>query len=641
MGTVQTPPSAVDEGAELQASVDAAIADGQWHIATADLERLFDRAPRLASARFVTDRLARIPAALPRTQCRIAFLRSFTLEPVLPLLGAAALLRGVDVTTYVGDFNRYAQELLDPRSPLDRFEPDVVVLAVQTRDLLPELCDNASHLSGAQAEHLVQRALGDLRGWLGAYRERSRAHVVVHNFEVPEQPDAGILDAQSPDGQAHVLHDLNRRLAAMARELPGVSVLDYDGLVARVGRSRWHDERRWLTARMPIAAVGLWPLAAEYLRFVIALRGRLAKVLVCDLDNTLWGGVLGEDGMDGLQLDGEYPGAAHLALQRAILALHARGVILAIASKNERAEALDTLSRHPRMLLRPEHFAAVRIGWADKPQSLREIAAELNIGIDSVAFLDDSPAERERVRQELPEVMVIELPPDPMEYARALRECPAFERVSVSREDRERGRLYAEERERTELRAASTTVDDFYRSLRTQADMGPATTATVSRIAQLTQRTNQFNVTTRRYSDADVAAMLSEPGVRVSQLSVRDRFGDSGLVGVSICRDDGDVCEIDTLLLSCRVIGRMVETAMLAWLAEDARSRGARWLRGWFVPTRKNEPASRLYADHGFVELERRDGATLWEYDLTADGLACPEWISRTGRQPPDQEEFA
>jgi len=635
VSTVQTPPSAVDEGAELQASIDGAIADGQWHIATANLERLFDRAPRLASARFVTDRLARIPALLPRTQCRIAFLRSFTLEPVLPLLAAAAMLRGVDVTTYVGDFNRYAQELLDPRSPLDRFEPDVVVLAVQTRDLLPELWDDATHVSCAQAEHVLQRALGELRAWLGAYRARSRAHIVVHNFEVPERPGAGILDAQSPDGQAHVLHDLNRRLAAMARELPGVSILDYDGLVARVGRSRWHDERKWLTARMPIAAAGLWPLAAEYLRFVVALRGRLAKALVCDLDNTLWGGVLGEDGMDGLQLDGEYPGAAYLGLQRTLLALHARGVILAIASKNDRVEALDTLSRHPQMLLRPEHFAAVRIGWGDKPQSLREIAAELNIGTDALAFLDDTPAERERVRRELPEVMVIELPPDPMEYAGALRACPGFERVTVSREDRERGRLYAEQRERTEQRAAYTTVDDFYRSLETEVNMGPATTDSVARIAQLTRKTNQFNVTTRRYSDADVAAMLSEPGMRVSQLSVRDRFGDSGLVGVSITRDEGDVCEIDTFLMSCRVIGRTVETAMLAWLAEDARGRGARWLRGWFVPTRKNEPASGLYADHGFIARERRDGATLWEYDLTAGGPTCPEWINHAGRQSP------
>jgi FkbH-like protein len=633
------PAPAVDEGEGLRAAVDAAIAEQDWSTALTSLGQLFDTAPWLSNARFVTDRMARVPAAQPRTRCRVAFLRSFTVEPVLPLLGAAAMLRGVEVTAHVGDFNTYAQDLLVPGGALDRFEPDVVVLAVQTRDLLPELWNSGGTLAPADAAQAVSRTLDDLRAWLTAFRARSAAHVVVHNFELPAEPDAGILDAQSPDGQSHAIQDLNRRLAGLAADLTGVSVLDYDGLVARVGRSRWHDERKWLTARMPIAAAGLWPMAAEYLRFVVALRGRLAKALVCDLDNTLWGGVLGEDGLEGLKLDGEYPGAAYLALQRAILALHARGVILALASKNDRADALDAIARHPGMLLRPEHFSAVRIGWNDKAQSLREIAAELNIGVDALAFLDDNPAERSLVRRELPEVTVIELPADPMEYARTLRAYPVFERVTVSREDRARGRMYAEERERTELRSSATSVEDFYRSLRMEVDMRPATPASVARVAQLTQKTNQFNVTTRRYSDAEVAAMLADPAAGVWQLSVRDRFGDSGLVGVAITRDAGGGCEIDTLLMSCRVIGRTVETAMVAWLAEEARRRGARSLRGWFLPTKKNEPASRFYPDHGFVERDRRDDGVLWELDLAAGGPECPEWITRAGAATGAREE--
>jgi FkbH-like protein len=336
---------------------------------------------------------------------------------------------------------------------------------------------------------------------------------------------------------------------------------------------------------------------------------------------------VGEDGRDGIVLDGEYPGAGYLALQRALLALHARGIILAVSSKNDHAEAMGVLEDDPRMLLRPRHFAAVRINWNDKPQSLREIAGELNIGIDSLAFLDDNPVERERVRRELPEVTVIDLPADPMEYAAALRRCAALERVSISAEDRARGRHYAEQRQRAELERSVASVEDYLRSLATALTMGRVAPGSVTRVAQLTQKTNQFNLTTRRYSEAQVAAMAVDPSRRVYEASVADRFGDGGLVGVAITRDEDAVCEIDTLLLSCRVIGRTVESAMLAEIARDAAGRGVGRIRGWFLPTPKNAPARDFYQRHGFsVAAEREDG-TLWELDITTKLPVHPDWI--------------
>src|SRR5262249_24543394 len=265
----------------------------------------------------------------------------------------------------------------------------------------------------------------------------------------------------------------------------------------------------------------------------------------------------------------------------------------------------------------PRDFAAMRVNWNDKAGSLREIADELNIGLDSVAFLDDNPVERQQMREQAPEVIVIDLPEDPMRFAQCLRDCPYFERLALSEEDRKRGEYYAAQRERAELAGSATSKEDFYRSLEQVAEIAPVTPATVARVAQLTQKTNQFNLTTRRYSEQQIGEMAACPGWRVWSLKVTDRYADNGLGGVASWKTEGDLCEIDTFLMSCRVIGRTVETALLARLAEDAQSRGAKRLQGWFLPTKKNAPAQDLYREHGFLEERRSEEGTLFTFDLT------------------------
>ena len=356
---------------------------------------------------------------------------------------------------------------------------------------------------------------------------------------------------------------------------------------------------------------------------------KVRKALVTDLDNTLWGGVIGEDGMNGIRVGEEYPGAAYQALQRAMLDLYQRGIILAVCSKNNLSDAMEVFEHHPGMLLRPQHFAVLRINWNDKAQNLREIAAELNIGIDALAFLDDNPVERQWVRSQLPEVTVIDLPDDPMGYAQALRDNPVFERLSLSTEDRERARYYAEQRLRTELEQNVASLEDFYQSLQMEVEISLVTTETLARIAQLTHKTNQFNLTTRRYSEQQIAGMAADRDWRVYSLRVRDRFGDNGLVGVAITRYQERICEIDTFLLSCRVIGRTVETAILATIAEQARIKGSESLIGWFLPTKKNAPAKDFYSSHGFTCTLEEDGKSRWEFDLTRGDILSPSWFKR------------
>jgi FkbH-like protein len=330
--------------------------------------------------------------------------------------------------------------------------------------------------------------------------------------------------------------------------------------------------------------------------------------------------------MNGIQLGREYPGAGYRALQRVLLDLHNRGILLAICSKNNEEEALAALN-HPEMLLRPEHFAAIYANWNAKHENLQHIANELNVGLDSLVFVDDNPAERQSIRLALPEVTVIDLPSDPMGYAKAVRECPLFERVTSSAEDRERSRYYVEQRQRRDVGKQMSSLEDFYRSLEQKVEIAPLSKDNLSRIAELIKKTNQFNLTTMRHSEAQIAAFGDDPNYDVYAVKVADRFGDNGLVGVCVTRRAGDASEIETFLLSCRVIGRTVETAILAFLAEEARARGLRRLDGWFRPTRKNKPAESVYPAHNFELREQTDAGSQWALDLSRATVECPPWI--------------
>ncbi|MAE66237.1 MAG: hypothetical protein CMJ18_18355 [Phycisphaeraceae bacterium] len=609
--------------------IDRLIAEGDEAGAAAGLRGLWREEPGPAAAGFVLSRFEKLRERLDLPVMRVALARSFTVEAAAPLLRAGALSAGIDAQVQVGEFNAYVQEILDPGSALYGYDPNLVILAVQTRDVAPGLWSQFADQEAGQVEDWIDRTVSSFQSWIDAFRSHSSAHLVVHGLEMPPWPVRGVLDGQDDAGQGGAIRRINQRLREIAAERAGVFVLDYDGLIARCGRDHWYDERKWLTMRMPVAAAQLAHLADEWLRYVVPLAGRACKALVCDLDNTLWKGVVGEDGADGIEMGIEYPGAAFRAVQRAVLDLYRRGVILAVASKNNHEDAMEVLADHPDMLLRPEHFAALRIDWRDKSLNLREIAAELNIGVDALAFLDDNPVERQLVREQLPEVTVIDLPDDPMAFASAVSRHPALQVLAQSEDDRRRGQMYAQQRARDASRAQSASLDDFYRSLEMVLEIGAADGRTRARVAQLTQKTNQFNLTTRRYSEQEIAGLESDPACHVCWQRLVDRFGDNGVIGVVIARHDGDRWDLDTFLMSCRVIGRTVETAMLATIVERARAAGAKRLGGWYRPTKKNAPARDVYERHGFAPTREEDGAVYWELDLESAGIDPPPWIER------------
>lgn len=609
---------------EVRQQITRAVQSGSYGTAEGLLRDLARQPLTGRLAAFVVAWLEEIDAHLDLPELRVAVSRSYTVEPLVPLLRARCLAAGWNARVHLGDFGTYAQDLLDPTGPLVRFRPDLLLLALRTADLLPDLWRDEP---GHDALRDADRAATEIESWITTFRKTSTAHVVMQNFELPPTLPRGVHDAQDEANARDAVWEFNRRLRALCRQQTGVFVLDYQGLVERHGRRAWHDERMWQMARLPIAGNHLIDLVDEWMRFVHPLTGRLAKALVVDLDDTLWGGVVGEDGLEGIRIGADISGAPFLALQEAILGLRRRGILLAICSKNNPADALDVLENHPEMKVRPTDFSAMRINWQDKAKNLREIAAELNIGLDSLAFLDDSHVEREWVRDQLPEVFVVECPENPMARVETLLGSPIFERVSISAEDEARPQLYAAERHRSESLESAGSLEEFLASLEMSVESVEADSMTIPRIAQLTQKTNQFNLTTHRYSTQEVETLAADPQWRVLAIRVKDRFGDSGIVGVAMLSFHQATCELDTFLLSCRVIGRGVETALLWHCLEVARAQNCQFVDGIFIPTRKNQPASTFLADHGFEAASEQKSNTRWRLDLDDHKVAVPDWI--------------
>jgi FkbH-like protein len=413
-----------------------------------------------------------------------------------------------------------------------------------------------------------------------------------------------------------------------------VLFLDIARLSARDGIDAWFDTTRWLQGKIEIAPSAA-PLYGEIVaRLVAAQRGQSKKCLVLDLDNTLWGGVVGDVGLEGLVLgEGSAAGEAHLALQQYAKALKERGIVLAVCSKNELATAEDAFHNHPEMVLKRSDIAAFAANWTDKAENLRQIAAQLNIGLDSLVFVDDNPAERARVRDSLPMVAVPELPIDPAHYVRCIANAGYFEAIAFTEEDRLRVGQYASNVERETARSSYQSMDDYLRGLDMSVVFGPIGAVDLARATQLINKTNQFNTTTRRLNSEELAAIAAAAQNITLQFRLIDRFGDNGLVSVMIlCQDPGepDVLDVLNWVMSCRVFGRQLEDEAMNIAVEIARTRGARRLRGDIIATKKNAVISGLYRDLGFAPVSALSipDTTRWILDVS-DYTARPTFINR------------
>ncbi len=555
---------------------------------------------------------------------RAALMSSFTVDPLAHYLDLECRALGLDPHLYVAPFNSWAQEVFDEESGLRRFDPEIAFLAVSIDDLIPELAGAATpagvHAAGETAVDRVLAPAQQFATW-------SNAVLVVHSFQSVYPDPEGSLAGRLGPSRAAWLADLNAQLAEGLQALPRAYMLDMNDLLLRRPGGALDNPKMRHLASLRLCRPVLGEVARAYVRWIAPLKGLTCKCVVVDLDNTLWGGIVGEDGPQDIKLGNTSPGSEYQEFQRYLLSLTQHGFLLAINSKNNAEEALGVIRSHDGMVLREDAFSAMRINWRPKPENMLSLAEELSIGVDSMIFIDDSPNERELMRQVLPQVLTPDLPGDPSLYRASLEALPQLQKLVVTDEDRTRTRQYRAKREREEARLKVGSLDQYLVSLKIAVTIASGDDANLARVHQLFERTNQFNLTTRRYHTGELAKLAGDPDWRLYTLKAKDCFGDHGIVATALVRVAADCWILDSFLMSCRVIGYGVETALLAALGDHAQAAGASDLVGEYVETPKNAPARDFYPRHGFSEMGSTNGVTRWRRALTDGRVQWPTWI--------------
>lgn len=544
--------------------------------------------------------------------CKLAVLGSSTTNLLVPVLQALCVRDQIDAEIYEAPYGSIEQEIRTGDSGLAKFRPEIVVLVMHWRDLR------------------LESVTADAQSWIDDFIQERKAdwtrlaksfdcHIIQPSFDYPGTDAYGNLSGILQGGRTSVIERLNLRIR---EEAPAhVSVIDTGNVQREIGAPRWEDSRAWYHYRQHPSVNALPALAEAYMSHVRPLLGLSRKVLVVDLDNTLWNGVIGEDGLDGIAIGpGSPEGEAYLQLQLYMLELKRRGILLAVCSKNNVEDAQLPFLRHPHMALRLEHFAAFRANWDDKATNLQLMARELSLGLDSFVFLDDNPLEREWIRSQLPEVALVELGTSVFDFLRQLDRGRYFEALSLSREDLTRAEQYRKQAQREQLRTSSASLDDFLRDLGLEAAVEGVSEKNLARVTQLVNKTNQFNVTTRRYTEAQVLALAREINSWTGVFQLSDRLDNYGVIGALFCRTASpkDSWEVDTWLMSCRSLGRQMEKYMFDRMIEAAIARGIKRILGVYRPTAKNGLVKELYDQMGFRRVSEEQDQVRYELEVPA-----------------------
>lgn len=556
------------------------------------------------------ERLAAKSPSPSLSRFRLGVVSNATTDFLRPFLICAALRCGVSLEVIAADFDQSVQEAMNPDSRLNRARLDAVLIALDYRGL-----PFRNTLGSWPAFH-ERSAIEQVETICRGFRTHSGVMSLVQTIPAPKELLFGSLDVGTPGTLRESVLQFNAHITRFVRE-SGDVVIDVDWLAQSVGLNTWYDDRQWFLAKMPWSRHVL-PIYGDFVaRTIGAMRGRSRKCLVLDLDNTIWGGVIGDDGVEGIALEpGDPIGESFRAIQAAALDLKRRGVVLAVCSKNDEAIARIPFREHPAMLLRESDIAVFVANWDDKATNIERIASRLELGLDAMVLLDDNPAEREQVRSALPDVAVPELGSDPSTYPSTLFAAGYFDSIAFTNEDLSRADQYRANSERNGALQGARNLEDFLRSLDMEIEFAPFTAPARKRIAQLINKTNQFNVTTKRYTEVQVAALEGSPNHHCVQMSLRDKFGDNGTIGVVICEIRGCEWHIDSWLMSCRVLNRGVEQATCDHLVRAAQRHGSQAVVGRYVPTARNGMVKDLFERLGFQTAGNDGDASLWKLDV-------------------------
>lgn len=574
-------------------------------------------------------RLVKGTTGLELKSLKVGFLASFTIELIEPKLVVESARQGVRIENYYAPFNQFEQQVIPPDSGLYQFHADIIVVAFCLDDIPLLKCMLTSDVS--QRETAVMGMTERMRQIVDAIRENTEVPIILWNFPKRRYAASGLADRSSLNSEVSFFEQINHLVSDLGRSHNDIYVFDIDCLSAEFGLKTFYDTRLQFLARMPFSACGQAAIARRLTRYFRAIIDPPKKCLVLDLDNTLWGGVVGEAGLSGIQLGQDYPGSAFVCFHYYVRSLKNRGVLLALASKNNYEDAVEVFQKHPDCILSMDDFADAQINWGDKVESLKKIATNLNIGTDGLVFFDDNPVEREWVASQMPEVKVLDFPASPDMFPGAIEDSGIFDRLVLTDEDSERSGFYQAEKKRREFRNKSDSLDDFLHNLETKIQVENITpeSSSFDRLVQLLKRTNQFNLTTRRHGEANLMSMLNNGAVALI-IRVSDRFGEHGIVGLSIALVEPGKnlrWRIDTFLLSCRVMGRGIENALLSVTIDQIKGRGAvDKVIGEYIETKKNLPAKDFYEKQGFKRIESSNGLH-FEFDPNTQVIDAPNYF--------------
>jgi len=542
---------------------------------------------------------------------KIAVMSSFTLNGLDETLRVKCSEIGVRCQSYVSGYNQYNQEFLNPQSNLYDFSPDITFLILDIRNFLGEIFHFPYKLSDKDRKLLVKDKTEELEKIINIFSENSKSKLIISNFSIPSYSPNGIMESKSKFGFHEMIDEINKSLREICKEKNSIYVYDFNNFVSKHGEKNIFDYRQFHVGDIQIIYNLIPILADDLMGYIKPLLGKNRKCIVLDLDNTLWGGVVGEDGFDGIELGHTPKGKAFVEFQKELLSLWNQGIILAINSKNNFDDAMKVIREHPNMVLQEKHFASLQINWNDKAQNIKEITNEINIGLDSIVFFDDDKLNQERIKQEFPQILTVDMSEDPSNYVPILKEINDFNVLQRTIEDTQRGEMYAQQRERKNFEKTVSNLDDFLKKLDIKVKMKKSNNFLIPRISQLTLKTNQFNLTTKRYQEEDIKKFSENENFKIGCAQVLDKFGDNGITGVYIVEKNKDFWLIDTFLLSCRIMGRGIENAILTEIIKDAKANGIREIRANFFPTEKNKPAENFLSDFGFKQQDN-----YWFYDL-------------------------
>ncbi len=590
-----------------------------------ELSHPIDVATVLRKRRSLKRELCERPNLVPT---RIAILGGSTTAEVKSMLELFLLAHGIQATFYESEYNRYSEDVLFENPELWEFRPEIVYVHTTWHNVsqFPEMLEGE-----AEVEQRARLEMSRFETIWEKIQSKLGAIVIQNNFDLPPLRPLGNLEASASYGRVNFLMRLNGEFAMYARTHSRFLIHDIQYLSAQVGLNTWFEPTYWYSFHTALSPTATVALARSLAAMVKSIYGKSKKCLVLDLDNTLWGGVIGDDGVQGLLLGRDNAmGEAFQNFQRYVKELQRRGVLLAVCSKND-AEAAAQGFSHPDSILKLEDFSAFKANWNPKPDNIREIAFELNIGLDSFVFIDDNPAERALVAAQLPEVSVPDVGSDVTRFADALEQERYFEVDKIVKEDLSRGSYYGANVERNVSQGKFQDYGEFLNSLEMVAEIAPFAPMYLERIAQLINKTNQFNLTTRRYTAAEVEAMAGDPQCLTLYGRLNDKFGDNGLVSVLVGRVTGETLEIDVWLMSCRVLKREMELAMFDTLVEHCQARGIRKIVGAYIPTKKNAIVAGLYSELGFTRTEDPGGQRqVWLFEVPGEYAAKSSHIHRT-----------